>query len=195
MARRILVVTPVELEGGALERAVRGHAGADAETLVVVPAANVSRLDLLTGAVDDARAEAEETAAATERGTDDSTAAVAGDSDPVQAVEDGLRRFGADEIVIVTRPDTEASWLEGGSAAEALRRFDRPVTHLVAHEEGGDPHEPTPEAVRPYAEEHELARGAAESTPASLLGRVAGLVWGVAALVAVILVVVWLALR
>jgi hypothetical protein len=192
VARRVLVVTPVALDGAALERAVHGHAGADAETLVVVPAANVSKLQLLTGEVDEARTAAEAAAAET---AEPGAPAVVGDTDPVQAVEDALRTFGGDEIVIVTRPDAEASWLEGGSAAEALRRFDRPVTHLVAEDDAGEPQEPTPEAVRPYAEEHELARGAAERTPASLLGRVAGLVWGVAALVAVILVVLWLALR
>lgn len=194
MSRRLLVVTPVELDAAALERAVGDLAGSDAETLVVVPAANVSRLELLTGAVDDARAEAEATAAATAEGTAAKTA-VPGDADPVQAVEDALRTFGADEIVVVTRRDADASWLEGGSAAEALRRFDLPVTHLVVDGSGGEPHEPTPEAVRPYAEGHELARGRTESTPAGLLGRVAALVWGAAALVALILVAVWLILR
>lgn len=194
MPRRVLVVTPVELDPSGLERAVAARAGADTETLVVVPAANLSKLQLLTGAVDDARAEAEATAAATAEGAADTTA-VPGDADPVQAVEDRLRTFGADEIMVVTRPDADASWLEGGSAAEALRRFDLPVTHLVVGATGGEPHEPTPEAVRPYAEGHDVARGSSDSTPAALLGRVAGLVWGVAGLVALILVAVWLILR
>jgi hypothetical protein len=185
---RVLVVTPVELDRPTLDRAVERHAGGDAETLVVVPAANVSKLQLLTGEVDHARAQAEATADAS------GGPAVVGDSDPVQAVEDALRTFGADEIVVVTRPDAEAAWLEGGAAAESLRRFDMPVTHLVAAEDEA-PREPTPEAVRPYAEGHDLARGSAEGTPFSLLGRVAGVVWGVAAVVAIILVVVWAVLR
>ena len=186
---RVLVVTPVELDGPTVERTVEEHAGAGAETLVVVPATEVSKLQLLTGEVDHARERAEAVA--------DSTAApaVAGDSDPVQAVEDAMREFGADEIVVVTRPDTQADWLEGGSAAEALRRFSVPVTHLVVDEEGGAPREPAPDAVRPYAEGHDVARGAADSTPASLLGRVAGVVWGVAGLIAVILVILWAVLR
>ena len=186
---RVLVLTPVELDRPAVERTVAEHVGAGAETLVVVPAANVSKLQLLTGEVDEAREEAEATADAT------GAPAVVGDSDPVQAVEDALREFGADEIIVVTRPDAEASWLEGGSAAEALRRFSVPVTHLVVDEDGGLPREPTPEAVRPYAEGHDVARGAADSTPASLLGRVAGVVWGVAGLVAVLLVILWAVLR
>lgn len=194
MPRRVLVVTPVELDASALERAVSEQAGTDAETLVVVPAANVSKLQLLTGAVDDARAEAEATADATAEGAE-GTPAVAGDADPVQAVEDALRTFGAEEIMVVTRTDADASWLEGGSAAEALRRFDVPVAHRVVDESGGEPHEATPEAVRPYAEGHDVARGSADATPAALLGRVAGLVWGVASVVALILVAVWLLLR
>jgi len=186
---RVLVVTPVELDGPTLERTVAGHAGPDADTLVVVPATEVSKLQLLTGEVDDARERAEAVADAT------GAPAVVGDSDPVQAVEDALREFGADEIVVVTRPDAEAAWLEGGSAAESLRRFSVPVTHLVVDEDGGPPREPSPEAVRPYAEGHDVARGAADSTPASLLGRVAGVVWGVAGLVAVLLVILWAVLR
>ena len=49
--------------------------------------------------------------------------------------------------------------------------------------------------MRPYSEGHDVARGAADSTPASLLGRVAGVVWGVAGLVAVLLVILWAVLR
>jgi hypothetical protein len=194
MRRRTLVVTPAELDADALESAVHRHAGDDAETLVVVPAAKVSRLQWLTNEDDAARAEAEEAARATERATGEGTAAVAsGESDPVQAVEDALRTFGADEIVVVTQPDGDAQWLEGGSAAEALRRFDLPVIHLVASADDGRPHEAGAESVRPYSESHELARGAAEDTPVSLLGRVAGLVWAVAAVIAgLLLLLYWL---
>jgi hypothetical protein len=196
VARHVLVVTPSELDGRAVEERVRTHAGADAELLVVVPSTKVSRLQWLTNEEDDARAEADSAAAAAERQTGERTAAVAShEADPVQAVEDALRTFPADEIVVVTKPDAEAEWLEGGAAAEALRRFDLPLTHLVLDERDPAPHEAGVESVRPYAESHEVARGEAEHTPASLLGRVAALVWGVAGLIAVILVVVWLLVR
>jgi hypothetical protein len=40
------------------------------------------------------------------------TEAFAGDSDPLLAVEDALGDFAADEVVVVTRPDEEATSLE-----------------------------------------------------------------------------------
>ena len=54
-----------------------------------------------------------------------------GDTDPVQAIEDALRTFPADEVLVVTRPDDDASWLEQDSAQEARERFGVPVTRLT----------------------------------------------------------------
>jgi hypothetical protein len=54
-----------------------------------------------------------------------------GDSDPVKAIEDALRTFPADELIVVTLPDEHAAWLEKASADTALDRFSLPVTHLV----------------------------------------------------------------
>lgn len=194
MSRRLLVVTPVALGGGELEERVRGHAGDDAETLVVVPAAKLSRLQWLANDEGDARADADRAAAATDRATGDRTAAVTGDVDPVQAVEDALRTFAADEIVVVTQPDADAEWLEGGATAEALRRFDLPVTHLVASEDEGVPLAASTQAVRPYAEDHEVARGAADHTPASLLGRVGAVVFVAAGAVIAVALILYLLL-
>ena len=55
-----------------------------------------------------------------------------GDSDPLQAIEDALRTFPADEVIIITMPDESGSWLESGAGEEAQRRFALPITHLVA---------------------------------------------------------------
>ncbi len=49
-----------------------------------------------------------------------------GDSDPVQAVEDALRTFPAQELVFVAGPD------HGEDAQEVRRRLDRPVRVLEA---------------------------------------------------------------
>src|SRR5918994_4228529 len=132
MPRRVLVVTPVAPDPEVLERA----AGPDSLTQVVVPAAGLSRLQWLTGEEDEARAAAAVAADVTEASTDERTHATVGDADPAQAVEDALRTFPADEIVIVTRPDAEAEWLRGGSVAEAMSRFDLPVRHGVASQTG-----------------------------------------------------------
>jgi hypothetical protein len=189
MPRRVLVVTPVARDPAEAERAIRAHAGEDAAIQVVVPAVGVSWLEWLMGVEDEARAAAEVTARETEAATSERTHASVGDTDPVQAVEDALATFPADELVIVTRPDEQAEWLEGGSVAEALRRFDLPIAHLVATPAGV---EPAVAEERPVAERHEVARGAAEDTPVRLLNRVGALVLGAAALVIIVVFLVYL---
>jgi hypothetical protein len=131
--KRLLVVATVPLEGSARER-VRSHAGEAAEVRVVAPASDVSPLQWLTSDEDEARGEAAERAEeAAEAVTDeaDGVEAQVGDTDPVQAIEDALREFPADEVLVVSREGERAGWLEAGAAAEASERFGVPVTHLV----------------------------------------------------------------
>jgi hypothetical protein len=68
-----------------------------AEVLVVVPAL-ASKLEAATGAVDDRRADAEATAAAL--GEQLGARAEVGADNPGLAVEDALRVFGADEVLV-----------------------------------------------------------------------------------------------
>ena len=49
-----------------------------------------------------------------------------GDSDPVQAIEDALRTFGGDEIVVATSADER----DDAVVARIRERFALPVTHL-----------------------------------------------------------------
>jgi hypothetical protein len=81
--------------------------------LVAAPASGISRLDWLTNAEDDARTDAAERAdeLAEAAPTDDVESRV-GDSNPVKAIEDALRTFPADELIVVTLPDEDADWLE-----------------------------------------------------------------------------------
>jgi len=74
-----------------------------AEVLVVVPAL-AATVEALTGAVDDRRAEAEATAAALESRLAGARVEVGAD-DPALAVEDALRVFGADEVLVVGDDD------------------------------------------------------------------------------------------
>jgi hypothetical protein len=101
--------------------------------LVVAPASEISRLDWLTNAEDDARDEAASLAAKTAEATptEDVEASV-GDSDPLKAIEDALRTFPADEIIVVTRPDEQAGWLEEGTGETAQARLRLPVTRVGA---------------------------------------------------------------
>ena len=133
MPRRILVVTTADSPREHVESAVRAHAGDDAEVHVVAPASKVSFLGLLTGAIDDAREDAARRAeAAADAAPGEEVHPHVGDSDPLQAIEDGLRQWGADEVIVVTAPEEEATWIESGVGQRAQERFALPVTHLVA---------------------------------------------------------------
>jgi hypothetical protein len=137
MPRRLLVVITTEIADGVLRDLVRSRAGDDAEMLVVAPAADISRLDWLTNAEDDARSEAATLSVKTAEATPTENVQVrVGDSDPLQAIEDALRTFAADEILVVAHPDDQAGWLERGTGASAQARFSLPITRLAVAEGG-----------------------------------------------------------
>jgi hypothetical protein len=46
-------------------------------------------------------------------------------------MEDALRTFGADEIIISTHPEGRSHWLERGVVERARERFTVPVAHVV----------------------------------------------------------------
>ncbi|MGI8607357.1 MAG: hypothetical protein ACR2L0_09460 [Gaiellaceae bacterium] len=130
---RILVVTTASADPGTLRKEVLRHVGDEtAEVKIVAPASDVSPLQWLANDEDEAREEAahqaEEAAEAVEPAEVVETEV--GDSDPVQAVEDALRTFPADQIVIVTASGDEKGWLEKDSASAASERFGLPVTQL-----------------------------------------------------------------
>jgi hypothetical protein len=88
--RRVLVVAPPGTESVSVPDG--------AEVLVVVPA-TAGKVEALTGAVDDRRHDAESTAAALEAQLPGARVEVGAD-DPALAVEDALRLFGADEVLV-----------------------------------------------------------------------------------------------
>src|SRR3954447_22654912 len=88
--RRVLVVAPPGTESIVVPD------GAD--VLVVVPA-TAGKLEALTGAAHDRRHEAEATAAALESRLPGARVEIGAD-DPALAVEDALRVFGADEVLV-----------------------------------------------------------------------------------------------
>lgn len=131
--RRLLVVANETVAGRALRDEVVRRARGGEEVLVVCPALN-SQLRHWTSDEDRARAEAQAR-------LDESLAALAdegvrargqvGDADPVQAVEDALRTFGADEIVVSTHPPGRSNWLERGVVERVRERFPCPIQHVV----------------------------------------------------------------
>jgi hypothetical protein len=54
-----------------------------------------------------------------------------GDVDPLVAVEDAVRLFRPDEIVVSTHPEGRSNWLERGVVTALRERYDLPVTHVV----------------------------------------------------------------
>lgn len=54
-----------------------------------------------------------------------------GDEDPLRAIEDALRTFGADEIIISTHPEGRLNGLERNVVVRARERFAVPITHVV----------------------------------------------------------------
>jgi hypothetical protein len=119
--RNVLVLTSSERPVAELRELLGDDVG---ELRVVVPTVRQSRLQWLTNADDDARERAQDTASSIAEGLPAEAAeGSAGDPDPLLAAEDALREFDADEVVVVTRPDEEATWLEEGSSeaiAQAL---------------------------------------------------------------------------
>ena len=127
---RVLIVATTPPD----EARLREEIPEGAEVRVVAPAAKISALDWLTNDEDDARAEAaraaEGAAAALE---DDATVEVdrtSQNTDAAQDIRDALREFPADEIVVVTRPDAEQSWLEEDAVREALAAPGVPVRRV-----------------------------------------------------------------
>jgi GABA permease len=54
-----------------------------------------------------------------------------GDIDPLVAIEDAVRTFTPDEIVIATHAPGHSAWHEAGVVPSASARFDVPVAHVV----------------------------------------------------------------
>jgi GABA permease len=131
---RILVVANQTLTGRALRDEIE-HRAAEKDTavFVVTPALN-TKLKHWTSDDDAARSEAQirlrEMLDTLNRAGFDATGDI-GDSDPVQAMEDGLRVFGPDEVIVSTHPLGRSNWLERDVVRRARDRFDVPITHVI----------------------------------------------------------------
>ena len=53
------------------------------------------------------------------------------DADPLRAIEDTLRTFAADELIISTHPPGRSSWLAGNVVERARERFSLPIAHVI----------------------------------------------------------------
>ena len=132
--RRILVVANETVGGAALRDRIRERSeGVREEVLVVAPALN-SPIRHWASDEDGARALAEtrlEESLEKLRAGGINARGEVGDAEPLQAIEDALRTFGADEIIISTHPEGRSQWLERGVVTAARERFAVPITHVV----------------------------------------------------------------
>jgi nucleotide-binding universal stress UspA family protein len=123
--RRVLVVEFRQLDDEAVELVRTAAAGRRAEVLLLHPA-SVSTVDHWASSVDAARAQAKDdldAGLARLRAAGIEAQGEVGDEDPLQAIEDALRTFGADEIVMWTGEGSDRSAVE-----RTRRRFALPVT-------------------------------------------------------------------
>jgi hypothetical protein len=132
--RRILVIANETVGGATLRDRIRERSeGVRAEVLVVAPALN-SPIRHWASDEDGARALADarlQESLSLLRSGGVSARGEVGDSEPLQAIEDALRTFGADEIIISTHPEGRSQWLERGVVSAARERFAVPITHVV----------------------------------------------------------------
>lgn len=131
---RILVVANETVGGAELLGQVRERAGGRrVRVLVVSPALN-SQLGHWTNDEDGARSAAQarlDQSVAGFRAAGLETEGEIGDGDPIQAIEDAVRTFQPDELVVSTHPEGRSHWLERGVVDKARERFALPVTHVI----------------------------------------------------------------
>ena len=132
--RRILVIANETVGGGTLRDCIREKSeGYRAKVLVVTPALNTP-LRHWASDEDPAREAARkrlDASLARLRAAGVQARGEVGDGEPLQAMEDALRTFGADEIIISTHPEGRSHWLERGVVTRARERFAVPITHVV----------------------------------------------------------------
>ena len=130
---KVLVLASETISGDVVREAIGADRAEDAEVLVVAPALN-SKLRFLASDPDGAIERAEEVQEESvqqmnEEGLD--AAGDTGESDPVQAVQDALATFRAEEIVICIHREGKKNWLEEGVVDEVKKLYpDRQVRHV-----------------------------------------------------------------
>jgi nucleotide-binding universal stress UspA family protein len=129
-----IVIANETVGGEALRDRIRDRSsGYRTEVLVVSPALNTP-LRHWASDEDPARAQAQERLQTSLERLEQAgihASGEIGDGDPLQAIEDALRTFGADEVIISTHPEGRSHWLERGVVTGARERFAVPITHVV----------------------------------------------------------------
>jgi hypothetical protein len=136
--RRILVIANESLEGDRMADEIRSRAGGPTELVVLAPVLT-SKAHFVTSDVDreiqDARSRLHATLEWAERQGFPARGEVGDPNAPLASIEDELRRYGADEVIVVTHPADRQNWLEGGMLERVQEELDIPVTHATVDSE------------------------------------------------------------
>ena len=130
---RVLVIADESCVDPGFPAQLAAHAdGRTIEALVIAPAIGswLGRWTNDESAHVDARKHLDETVTALGRAGITAMGETGAD-DPIQATDDGLREFAANEIVFVTKPGTSTDWVEEGVIETATKRYAIPVTHIA----------------------------------------------------------------
>lgn len=159
---RIVILANEAIGGEALVDEIRRHTeGRQGEAYLVAPALVESPLELAAGDVDDeieqARRRLAASIAALQRHAIKATGNV-GEADPNLALEDALRLFPADEVIMVVHPRERRTWLEADVVDRARQSLHMPITVIEVEPGAGAPVVKDVHEVRPAADAAEAAR-------------------------------------
>jgi hypothetical protein len=129
---KILVLTTEPVTADQLRAALPADSNPeDAEVMVVAPALHKNALRFWVSDADEAISKADDVShqSVEQLGADGvSASGDTGEGDPDEAIEDALKTFPADRILIFTHPDSEQRYKEGVDPDELQKRFGVPVT-------------------------------------------------------------------
>ena len=136
--RHVLVVANEALAGDQLRERITRAGGERVEVDVLAPVLT-SHLHYAVSDVDSELAEARarlDRSLAWARECGIVARGEVGDPSPTTAIEDQLRDFGADEVIVVTHPRERETWQEQGEVERLRRELDVPVTHVMVGDNG-----------------------------------------------------------
>jgi hypothetical protein len=129
---KILVLTTEPVTADQLRAALPADSDPqDAEVMVIAPALHKNALRFWVSDADEAIAKADDVShqSVEQLGADGvSASGDTGEGDPDEAIEDALKTFPADRILIFTHPDSEQRYKEDVEPDELQQRFGVPVT-------------------------------------------------------------------
>lgn len=132
---KVLVLTSEPVSAEQLRDALgTGVDASDAEVMVVAPAFAQSAMRFWMSDADDAIARAQEVRRASVEQLDEAGIQASGDTgeaDPHTAIEDALKTFDADRIVLFTHQGDDQRYREDLDDRELEERFGLPVDHAV----------------------------------------------------------------